>query len=200
VVSPTPTEGLQYEPLQKVSDDLSTMEVDVDSDMEEIPVILPMASSVVPRTMQEMAESAARQREEVKSGASGNVEVTDIDIQRRSGPESTPGSEGTPKTRATHPSKANSSKPAVSKKPGTRPRVTRRASARKRERDSGTDEDTDEDVSENLSPPKKRTRVAASSSTPAPPTRTLRPRASKTPAQIREEKEQEAAFRRATAS
>jgi xeroderma pigmentosum group C-complementing protein len=193
----TPVEELEYEPRENVSYLLQTMDVDEDSDMEEIPVVLPIASDVAPMTMREMAESVARRREEA-TGMASDVEIINTDAQRRPSP-SVRVSEGksTPKIKVT---RSSSSTPAVSKKGSARPRATRRASARKRGRDSETDEDIDGVESESLTSPKKRTKVAASSLTPAPSTRTLRPRASKTPAQIREEKEQEVAFRRATAS
>jgi xeroderma pigmentosum group C-complementing protein len=196
----TPVEELEYEPRENVSYHLQAMDVDEDSDMEEIPVILPIASDVAPMTMREMAESVARRRGEA-TGTASDVEIINTDVQQRPSP-SARASEGksTPKIKVTRQSRASSSTPAVSKKGSARPRATRRASARKRGRDSETDEDIDGVESESLTSPKKRTKVAASSLTPAPSTRTLRPRASKTPAQIREEKEQEVAFRRATAS
>jgi xeroderma pigmentosum group C-complementing protein len=195
-----PAEGL-HGPPENAIHNLSTMDVDVDSDMEEIPVVLPIASGFAPKTMREMAESAAKRREEA-TDASGDVEIIGTDIQQHPAPSTEGKSEkSTLKMKVTRPSRANSST-AVLKKGDAHPRPTRRVSARKRERDSETDEDIISDGSGNLnlSSPKKRTRVVASSSTHAPSARTLRPRASKTPAQIQEEKEQEAAFRRATAS
>lgn len=190
------SEGPQYEPSENVTYDLSIMDVDMDSDMEEIPVVLPVARDVAPMTMREMAESAAKLREEA-TGTVDDVEIIGIDAEQRPSPSTQVSKEkSAPKTRVTRQSKANSSTAAVSKKNNAR-----RASARKRERDSETEEGVDGVDNASLSSPKKRTRVAASSSTtPAPSTRTLRTRASKTPAQIQEEKGQEAAFRRATIS
>ena len=189
-------EKLEDEPREKSSYNLRTMDVDEDSGMEEMPIVLPIASSVPPMTMREMAESAARKREEASGAAN------DTDVQQRPLPSARV-SEGRPKTRATRQSRASSSTPATSTKGGPRLRVTRRASARKRERDTETDEDTtddQDDEGESLTSPKKRTRVMATLPTSAPSTRTLRPRASKTLAQIQDEKEQASAFRRATAS
>ena len=175
------------------------MDVDLDSDMEETPVVLPVASDTAPLTMQEMVENAARRQEE--NGAADDVEIIDTDAQQRPSPSrKAPEGKSTPAVKASRPSRAKSSTPTVSKKNGPRPRPTRRSSTRKRGRDSETDEDIGSDESDGLSSPKKRTRVAAIPSTPTSTTRVLRPRASKTPAQIQEEKKQEAAFRRATAS
>jgi xeroderma pigmentosum group C-complementing protein len=165
--------------------DPSTMDADVDSDME-VPVVLPLASNSAPITMREMAESAAKQRE--VATLAGDIEILNDSAKLPT---------QTSERKWTNRAESSAAAPSMQQN-GARTRASRRVSTRKRERAIETAEDTDEEREDSLSPSKKRTRVAASSSTPAPPTRTLRPRASKTPAQIQEEKEQEAAFRRAT--
>jgi len=158
------------EPPRDFTSECRTM--DTGSDMEEMTTTPPAASGVVPKTMQEMAESAARQL--ANDADAIEVVVTDTNTHR-------------PSASSTSGSVKQSRRPA-----------TRSASARKRGRGYKTEGDTSDD-SGSLSSPKKRTRARESLTSLTPPTRTLRPRASKTPVQIQEEKQQEKAFRRAIA-
>lgn len=189
------TEDSSREPLKDFTYDLHTMDMDSDVDMEEISTI-PALQETAPKTMQEMAEDAARlQIDDVSDD-----EVIDTDVYRPSPPPRAPG-DG-PRLTITVPPRARGEtssalKSSTPTKQPPRARPSRRSSAKKRRRD---DEESLPSLDETQSPSKRR--VRSKPVLPAPtvvPTRTLRPRTSKSAAQIDEEKELENAYRRATA-
>jgi xeroderma pigmentosum group C-complementing protein len=172
-------------------------------------------AETIPMTMQELAEAAAKKQSveqdtnavkgnSITSNAVGNQSVRTLHSQKSS--------------RQSTPSKATKTRrgvaPATKGRGATKSRTAmdRNRSARKRRQSSEdgeshvdsesshgdhfeSDHDDDDDP-----PPKKRRRAPASSSAkpaPSPPTRVLRPRRSKTQAQVEADQAQEEAFRRA---
>ncbi|KAF5377814.1 hypothetical protein D9615_006671 [Tricholomella constricta] len=182
--------------------------------------------TAAPKTMRELAEDAARRqrcRDEGAGNGSDDVEVIDTDMYRPSpGPTSDREADDSdvPKIKiAPHPLRVNlklsgntatlahqeggtpttSSAPTTKRQKGKgRARVSGRRASKKRARNDDTNDQTSAD--EDHPAPKKRatsSTKASPAAAPAPPTRTLRPRAAKTPAQVREAQEQEKAYRRA---
>ncbi|TFK33041.1 hypothetical protein BDQ12DRAFT_716098 [Crucibulum laeve] len=171
--------------------DLETM--DVDSDLEEIP-IQPVNGTAMPKTMQEMAEEAERLKEE-KAGEPEVEEIqalTAIQLVAKKGPTTK-----IPSSKASTPTKG-SSKQGTPAKTGSRA-STRKPSIRKRRRRGKEGEETESSEHEGEPSPRKRVRAKAPPAPTPAPTRTLRPRNSKTPAQVAEEKKAEERFRRAVA-
>ncbi|KAF8157998.1 hypothetical protein B0H34DRAFT_707119 [Crassisporium funariophilum] len=193
--------------------DLETM--DVDPDMEEILTQPPETASTrifIPKTMQEMAEEATNQR-----AIDGAVDEEELDMTLP--PQADPSAvTAAPKTtlKITLPSKASNSNnassgggtPGITKADGKSSRTPRPASRRsKRKRlrkddreDSDSANSSDEKDDDELQPsPNKRVRVKATPVSTPQSTRTLRPRASRTTAQIESERQNEEAYRRAVA-
>ena len=190
--------------------------MDADSDMEAVVGLQPEQGNgqyYVPKTMQEMAEEYAARRQQLDSDADD-----DIDYQVNDGEEETaspqvllaarPARKSKKQTtvKITLPSKAStpnnlSTKAKINKKSSTTSNLKRkRRSSRKKveeESDSADLTVTSEDQEEQPSPSKRtRGRAAANKAkgTPvaiAPSTRTLRPRTSKTTAQIEEEQNED---------
>ncbi|KDR82961.1 hypothetical protein GALMADRAFT_238668 [Galerina marginata CBS 339.88] len=194
-----------------VTYDLDTM--DVDSEMEEVVPTTNLATHHIPKTMQQIAEDAAAQRQAVAASDADDEEVimtsplvshpgekATIKIALPSN-ASTPNSlsnRGTPlSTRA-----KGKSKPSTTKRAGTRKSKRKRTKKDASELDSGDlsdEEDEEQEPEEEHKPsPSKRSRVKATPVT-TPATRTLRPRTSKTPAQIAEARQFEEAYRKAVA-
>ncbi|GLB38652.1 putative rad4 beta-hairpin domain 2 [Lyophyllum shimeji] len=213
-----------------VTQELATMDVDTDGELEEVPITRPHSTdrsepSVVPKTMRELAEDAARQerlRNEDVAGSDGdNAQESDIYQPSRRPIRSLELAEsGIPKikisprpyrvnlklsgntattdnTLAVGPVDVTTTSTTKQRKVATQRRASARGKAKKRMRDDDSEDDTSgEDVS--APTPKKRAASSAKAiTTPAPSTRTLRPRAPKTPAQLKEAEEQEEAYRRA---
>jgi xeroderma pigmentosum group C-complementing protein len=192
------TEDPGQEPLKNFTYDLQTMDVDSDIDMEEIATI-PIAGQAAPKTMQEMAEDAARLRINDDNDSNGD-EAIDTEGYRPSPFIQTPDGRETPSLKITLPSRAKAQKPSTpqanaSTKQPPHARSSKPASEKKRRRD----DEEDEMSHEAQSSPKRRTRSKPDLPTPSMPARTLRPRASKTSTQLDEEREQEEAYRRAIA-
>lgn len=193
----TPTEDAGHEPPKDFTYDLHTMDVDSDIDMEEV-TSFPAVQEAAPKTMQEMAEDAAKLRIDDINGSIGD-EVIDTDAYRPSPPPQAP--DGRARITITVPSKVKGQKPSTSQsntpvKQAPRARPSKRGSANKRRRD---DEESEISQDETQSSSKRRVRSKPHLPAPAVPTRTLRPRAAKTTVQLDEEREQEEAYRRATA-
>lgn len=182
----TPTEDASHEPPKDFTYDLHTMDVDSDIDMEEV-TSFPAVQETAPKTMQEMAEDAAR------------LQIDDINAYQPSPPPQAP--EGRARITITVSSKMkgqNSSPPQPSTPPKRVPRArpSKRGSAKKRRRD---DEESELSHDETQSSSKRWVRSKPHLPALAVPTRTLRPRAAKTSVQLDEERKQEEAYRRATA-
>ncbi|KAG5646006.1 hypothetical protein DXG03_004608 [Asterophora parasitica] len=222
IMAPTPTgvSNLETMDLDTVSDeDLQEVAIARPTDQS--------APFAPPKTMRELAEDAARQQRRGNDGSnSDNVEIIDTDVYRLSpGPTNGRASgSGTPKTKIaprplprplpvslklsgnvmSTPGSSGSASPApTARTPKSRAparRASTRGKSKKRARDRDTDDQSSDDDDDNLAPSsKKRATNAAKASVaaPAPSTRTLRPRGSKTPAQLKEAQELEEAYRRA---
>lgn len=230
--------------------DLEEETMDVDSDMMEEVGVLPSADGGlhrhqeeqrhqhVPKTLQQMAEDAARQQE-LDANAEKEDEIEEIIM---SSPRTAAANGGTRRTRATMikislpsknstPNVASSTRSTPSLASGTKansssqPRPSRRPPPRKasnakrkrtRGRNAGSESDSEnfsdqeedengdegEEVIVRPSPskrPRGKTATAVAPVATPPSTRTLRPRATKTAAQVEAERQGEAAFRSAVA-
>ncbi|RDB14699.1 DNA repair protein rhp41 [Hypsizygus marmoreus] len=119
----------------------------------------------------------------------------------------TPFGTSTPSAVGTAAKRKRSSGTSTFRRISARTKSTSKSNSRRRGKDDDQDDDEDDASAEDdLSPPSPKKRVTSAVGTsgtatpsPAPSTRTLRPRASKTPAQLREAVQQEEAYRRATA-
>lgn len=191
----------------------------MDVDLLETPNDGGMEESRIPKTMQELAEDAARKLQAVIRDQDAET-VNQTWIRRKNldgGDGEYRPSPPPPPVKITMPAgKASSTAGAgvvtrnggstsnVKPKPKPKPKTrSTRALTRKR---AQTQEDSDSDDSdaveeEEKEKPSKRSRLAATTSSSKPttpaPTRTLRPRVLKTRAQIEEERENEEAYRRA---
>jgi xeroderma pigmentosum group C-complementing protein len=173
----------------------------------------------VPKTMQEMAEEYAARRQQLDSDADDDLDYEDLDYEVNNGEEETaspqvllaarPARKSKKQTtvKITLPSKAStpnnlSTKAKINKKSSTTPNLKRkRRSSRKKVEEESDSADLavtseDQDQEDEQPSPSKRTRGRAAAAkakrTPvaiAPSTRTLRPRTSKTTAQIEEEEQ-----------
>ena len=229
--------------------DLEEETMDVDSDMMEEVGVLPGADEGlyrhqeeqrhqhVPKTLQQMAEDAARQQEPgadaekedeieeiivtspVTAAANGDARRTRATTIKISLPSniSTPNDpSSTRSTPSLASGKINSrSQPGSSKRPPPRkPSNAKRKRTRGRKSDSESNSenfsdqeedengDEDEEAASRPSPSKRPRGKTATAVTPVatpPSTRTLRPRATKTAAQLEAERQSEAAFRSAVA-
>jgi xeroderma pigmentosum group C-complementing protein len=234
-----------------VTYDLEEETMDVDSDMMEEVGVLPGADGGlyrhqeaqrhqhVPKTLQQMAEDAARQQE-LDANAEKEDEIEEIIMSSPITAAANNG--GTRRTRATTikislPSKISTpnvpsstrSTPSLASgtkvNSGSQPRPSRRPPPRKasnakrkrtRGRNAGSESDSenlgdqeedengdeDEEVVVRPSPskrPRGKTATAVAPVATPPSTRTLRPRATKTAAQVEAERQSEAAFRSAVA-
>lgn len=204
-----------------VTYDLQTMDVDSDIELEEVPVNLVEATDQLkldsgPKTMREMAEDAAKTRRR-RTGEEPNsdndaVELVDTDVYRPS-PDLFSAMQtndvGSVKIKITPRPLRSSKQPDTPTAPSnsatkgprrTARRVSTRTTSRKRERSHDSDDHIINDENSSQPSPKKRAAKSAKSSvpaTPTPSTRTLRPRASKTAAQLLEEEKLEEAYKRA---
>ncbi|KAH9947442.1 Rad4-domain-containing protein [Amylocystis lapponica] len=154
---------------------------DDDADMADVfPVALEPPRSTVPRTLRELAEAqeAARQT---------------ADAQVATAAPSGTGSDARGKTTGAN---TRSTRPGAPSKKATPKSDARRTRKRARQGDAGG-ASGGEDTTAVRAPPAKRAR-AGPAHVPAP-TRVLRARTAKSAAQIQEEKEMEAAYRRAVA-
>ncbi|KAF8073973.1 hypothetical protein FPV67DRAFT_1606155 [Lyophyllum atratum] len=211
--------------------DLETMDVDSDSELEEVPIAVPQSMeqpdiSSGPKTMRELAEDAARlgpagddsdgdeildiatyrpspeptrDRALIESESENQLNIRPrplrVNLKLSGNTATTPGlADATP----TSPPKEQKTK--FHTRPPTR-RASTRGKAKKRARDDDLEDMTSASEEQSAPTPKRRATGAAAkastTTTPAPSTRTLRPRASKTPAQVKEAEEQEMAYRRA---
>ena len=208
-------DDLEHTMPEYVTYDIQVM--DVDPAENGASAAMPTSTASVPMTMQELAEAAAKKqstKQDPKSldavegssttgNAVGNQNMRPLHSQKSSR-QSTP-SKATKTRRGAAP--ATKGRGAAK----SRTAMDRNRSARKRRQsseDSGShgdsesshgnhesDHDDDDDP-----PPKKRRRAPARSPAkpaPSPPTRVLRPRRSKTQAQVEAEQAQEEAYRRA---
>ncbi|KAF9465269.1 hypothetical protein BDZ94DRAFT_1160286 [Collybia nuda] len=182
-----------HEPLNNFTYDLHTMDVDSDTGMELI-TSLPAVGESTPKTMREMAEDAARMRlTETKERSDDEVIITDIHPPPP--PLETADKREVPRTITILP-RSKGKAPQAQTMRASRARASKQASTKKRHRDS---EESELSHDETQTPPNKRGRSKPDLPSPPVPTRTLRPRVPKTSAQLEEEKEQEKAYRRATA-
>jgi xeroderma pigmentosum group C-complementing protein len=188
--------------------------MDADSDMEAVEGLQPEQGNgqyYVPKTMQEMAEEYAARRQQLDSDADD-----DLDDEVNDGEEETaspqvllaarPARKSKKTTvKITLPSKAStpnnlSTKAKINKKSSTPNLKRKRRSSRKKVEEESDSADLtvtseDQDQEDEQRSPSKRTRGRAAAVTKAkrtpvaiaPSTRTLRPRTSKTTAQIEEE-------------
>ena len=193
--------------------------MDADSDMEAVVGVLPeqgRGDNYVPKTMQEMAEEHAARWQQLDSDADDDLDEVNDGEQEMASPQVPLAVRPTRKSKkqttvkitvsseASTPnnfSSRRSTKAKINKKSLTTPNLKRkRRSSRKmveEESDSADLTVTSEEDQEGEQPsPSKRTRgraaVTKANRTPvaiAPSTRTLRPRISKTTAQIEEEKQ-----------
>ena len=188
--------------------DIQVMDVDPAENGADATMLTP--TETVPMTMQELAEAAAKKQSAeqdtnaVKGSSTTSNPVRTLHSQKSS--------------RQSTPLKATKTRRSVA--PATRGRgatksrtaMDRNHSARKRRQSSEDGEshvDSESSHSGHLEsdydddddpPPKKRRRAPASSPAkpaPSPPTRVLRPRKSKTQAQVEADQAQEEAYRRA---
>ena len=203
-------DDLEHTKPEYVTYDIQVMDVDPAENGAD--AAMPIPTETIPMTMQELAEAAAEKQSaeqdtnvvkgnSITSNAVGNQSVRTLHSQKSS--------------RQSTPLKAAKTRrgvaPATKGRGATKSRTAmdRNRSARKRRQSSEdgesqvdsesshgeSDHDDDDDP-----PPKKRRRAPASSSAkpaPSPPTRVLRPRRSKTQAQVEADQAQEEAFRRA---
>ncbi|KAG6919262.1 hypothetical protein DXG01_008058 [Tephrocybe rancida] len=192
--------------------DLVTMEedLDVEMDLEEVSTSKPQLSlngrGPAPKSMRELAEDAAYQHD---IAPQDDDEYMDTDALRPLSGDRGPDEHGAAQTKLTPRSlrvtlklSSNAATSSGASTPTAKTRgVPRRASARlskkakskKRARDDDTGDDTGEEMA--APTPKKRATKAAET-TPAP-TRTLRPRSSRSTAQVKEAEKREEAYRRA---
>ncbi|KAF8626005.1 hypothetical protein AX17_006728 [Amanita inopinata Kibby_2008] len=187
----------------------------VDDEPTDRPTSLSAAVPQVPKTMQELAEEAAKERasdgaiERLDAKDGNNVSNTARTTQgipprplrsrsRQTTPSTTRKTENLKKGRASTKRRATSDKSSVLRK-------RRRLSEYESDVDSdglhiedGTESDHDD--GDDQPSPAKPTHVSLNASAiPAPSTRVLRPRKGKTPAQIEEERAIENAYRKAVA-
>jgi len=186
--------------------------MDADSDMEAVVGLEPEQGNGqyhVPKTMQEMAEEYAARRQQLDSDADDDLdyEVNDGEEETASPLSARPARKSKKQTTVniTLPSKAStpnnlSTKAKINKKSSTTPNLKRkrRSSRKKVEEESDSADLTvtseDQDQEDEQPSPSKRTRGRAAATKAkrmpvaiAPSTRTLRPRTSKTTAQIEEQ-------------
>jgi len=160
-----------------VTYDLEVMDEDEDMTTESASNPPRAGTNGIPKTMREMAEAAA-----ARMHAKDDLVVDNN--ESRPSPKASSGVNNTVAKRAMNTPPTNGST--------TTPRSTRASSARKRKIDEDGDANT----------PTKKGRggnAGAATASPASATRVLRPRASKSAAQIKEEKAREEAYRRAIA-
>lgn len=152
--------------------------------MEEVPLLpQPLQMNGIPKTMQQMAEDAARNQ---RSNGPRESPV-DSDYQLTATPASTKTRSTTRSSRTTG---RSDSTPSAKGKATLRPKPNR-----KRNRNESPSSVSDSETSR----PSPIKRGRDSTATPTPSGRLLRPRALKSTAKIQEEIEQEEAFRRAVA-
>ncbi|KAG6885649.1 hypothetical protein C0993_011783 [Termitomyces sp. T159_Od127] len=184
----TPNDDIHYFGTLDTAPD-AVMELEVPPPTSELQSFEGVGSGAAPKTMRELAEDAARQHH-----VEGGTENIDVDVDQ---PEQGPDKRGGTRTKlAPRPLRVSlevSGTPATSSGASTPASRTRHASARragksnarsrKRTRQDGTDDDSDDDLSE-PSPRKRAARASQKNGATVPtPTRTLRPRTSKTVAQ-----------------
>ena len=185
--------------------------MDADSDMEAVVGLQPEQGhghNYVPKTMQEMAEEHAARWQRLDSDADDDLDDEVNDGEERPSPHAirpTRKSKKQTTVKITLPSEAStpnnlsrsrSTKAKINKKSSTTPNLKRkRRSSRKKVEESDSADLTvtsEEDQEDEQASPSKRTRGRAATTkakpTITPSTRTLRPRISKTTAQIEEEK------------
>ncbi|KAF8885705.1 hypothetical protein CPB84DRAFT_1788199 [Gymnopilus junonius] len=201
--------------------------MDVDSELESVPILTNGVNHMeerIPKTMQQMAEDAAaasKERAEIDADSDNVEEIITSLPPQLSVKGKTPAEIAFPsiaKTLKTNNSnllkKSTLIRAKRSSAKSTPAKSTSPAAARnsKRKRTKKTNAELDSEGSSGVEneyaaegshkpSPSKRSR-ASTAATPVatpPSTRTLRPRASKTPAQIAEEKDREEAYRRAVA-
>ncbi|KAG6898421.1 hypothetical protein C0992_004132 [Termitomyces sp. T32_za158] len=179
----------------------ATLDTNSDADMEpEVPSLASESQplervgiAAAPKTMRELAQDAARHYGETEDQA----ENIDVDVDQ---PDQGPDKRGGTRTKllprslrvdlklcGTPASSSGASTPASrTRRASARRSVKSNARSRKRTRQDYTDDDSDDDLSEH-SPRKRAARVGRKSEATVPaPTRTLRPRTSKTIAQQEE--------------
>ncbi|KAG6831023.1 hypothetical protein H0H87_006512 [Tephrocybe sp. NHM501043] len=183
---------------------------DVDMELEEVIISKPQlreqnGRGAAPKTMQELAEDLARRNNTEDDDYDEYIDTNALGtsssargpgehgvIQSNSSPRSLRVTLKLPNNPATSSGTSTpGGKDVASRR--TSARLPRKAKPKKRARDDDTDYETDEDIS----PPTPKKRATKMAENLPAPTRTLRPRASKSAAQMKEAEEQEEAYRRA---
>ncbi|TBU44496.1 Rad4-domain-containing protein [Dichomitus squalens] len=190
------------EPLSLVNSESAVIEVDDDADgMEEV-VVEPKPART-PRTMQELAEEAARRDASKNQPIDSEQELVLASLPSTAGAKSaanggsTRASRNGTKSGTSTPRASTRGKSKTSAAPKNPPRRTRK---RTRSQAEGSDSGLEEEGGEDAGPsPAKRSRSRAPPPPVAPSSRVLRTRKPKDASTVQEEKEIEAAYRRAIA-